>query len=232
MPTTAVIIPALNEEASLPLVLADLPAHLVDRVFVVDNGSTDNTAAVARAHGAVVVTEPRRGYGAACLAGIAAAQGHDILVFLDADYSDYPEDLVHLHGPVAAGTADLVIGTRMVRRESRRALLPQARFGNWLATRLMRWLFGLKCTDLGPFRAVRGEALRSLGMCDQDFGWTVEMQLRAHLAGLRVEEVPVRYRSRVGHSKITGTVRGTVMAGYKILKTIFSYRWRPPELPA
>lgn len=230
MTTTAVIIPALNEEASLPLVLADLPGALVDEVFVVDNGSEDRTAEVAREHGAVVVEEPRRGYGSACLAGIAAARSHDILVFLDADYSDYPQDLAGLHAPVAGGTADLVVGTRMLGAESRRALMPQARFGNWLASRLMRLLFGIHCTDLGPFRVIGREALDSLGMQDRDFGWTVEMQLRAKLRGLRVREVPVRYRSRVGQSKITGTVRGTVMAGYKILKTIFAYRLRPPVL--
>ena len=226
---TAVIIPVLNEERSLPLVLAEIPGDIVDRVVVVDNGSTDRSADVARAHGADVVSEPRRGYGAACLAGIAATEGCDVLVFLDGDHSDYPEDLRALHGPVARGEADLVLGSRMLMPESRRAILPQARFGNRLATVLMRWLFGIRCTDLGPFRVIRRDALLALGMQDRDFGWTVEMQLRAALHGLRVLEVPVRYRQRVGTSKITGTLKGTVLAGYKILKTIFAYRLRPPR---
>ncbi len=230
MPSTAAIIPAFNEEESLPLVLGELSSEIVDQVFVVDNGSTDRTAEVARAHGATVVDEPRRGYGSACLAGIAAAGDHEVIVFLDGDYSDYPQDLPDLHGPVARGEADLVIGSRMVNRESRHALLPQARFGNWLATRLMRLFFGIRCTDLGPFRVISTAALERLGMQDRDFGWTVEMQLRAHLAGLRVREVPVRYRRRVGESKISGTLRGTVMAGYKILTTIGAYRLRPPRV--
>ncbi|MEM7202338.1 MAG: glycosyltransferase family 2 protein [Planctomycetota bacterium] len=226
---TAVVIPALNEEQSLPLVLAELPGDLVDAVFVVDNGSTDRTAEVATAHGATVVVEPRRGYGSACLAGIARTEGYDIVAFLDADYSDYPEDLRKLHAPIVAGEADMVLGSRMLQRESRRALMPQARFGNALASVLMRLLFGIRCSDLGPFRVLRRESLMALGMCDRDFGWTVEMQLRAHLRGLRVRELPVRYRSRIGESKISGTLRGTVLAGYKILKTIFAYRLRPPR---
>jgi glycosyltransferase involved in cell wall biosynthesis len=193
----------------------------------------------AREAGAIVVSEPRRGYGRACLAGLAevdAGSAPDVVVFMDADMSDRPEELPDVLAPIVCGEADLVIGSRVLGAGAGRAeagaLLPQARFGNWLASRLMRVLFGLRCTDLGPFRVVRGESLRSLGMSDLDFGWTVEMQLRAHLRGLRVEEVPVRYRSRVGQSKITGTVSGTVRAGYKILKTIFAYRLRPPQLPA
>jgi hypothetical protein len=229
-PSIAVIIPAFNEEESLPLVLGALPRDRVDEILVVDNGSTDRTAAVAERHGARVVREPHRGYGAACLAGIAASDGHDIVAFLDADYSDHPEELPALLDPVLAGDADLVIGTRMAHAESRGALLPQARFGNALAAFLMRVLFGIRCTDLGPFRVIRRDALLRLGMRDRDYGWTVEMQLRARLAGLRVREVPVRYRARVGQSKITGTLRGTVAAGYKILKTIFVYRLWPPRM--
>lgn len=228
----AVVIPALDEEQSLPLVLAALPRDLVDDVVVVDNGSRDRTAEVARAAGARVVAEPRRGYGSACLRGIAAAGAADVLVFLDADYSDHPEDLRDLLPPVLAGDADLVIGTRMTTAASRAALLPQARFGNRLAAALMRLLYGIRCSDLGPFRVVRRAALERLGMQDPDFGWTVEMQLRAHLAGIVVRELPVRYRRRVGKSKITGTVRGTFAAGWKILGTIARYRLVPPKLPA
>jgi glycosyltransferase involved in cell wall biosynthesis len=229
-PSTAVIIPVLDEEESLPLVLAAVPAELVDEVVVVDNGSTDRSAEVARAAGATVTYEPHKGYGAACLKGIDATSAHRILVFLDGDFSDYPEDMRDLLQPVIDGEADLVIGSRMLLSESRKALLPQARFGNQLATFLMRVLFGIRCSDLGPFRVIRRDALLSLGMQDRDFGWTVEMQLRAKLRGLRVQERPVRYRRRVGVSKITGTVTGTLRAGHKILKTIFWYRLRPPSL--
>ena len=152
-----------------------------------------------------------------------------MLVFLDGDYSDYPEDMHELLPPVVADEADLVIGSRMINRESRRALLPQSRFGNQLAAVLMRILFGIRCTDLGPFRVIRRSSLVALQMQDRDFGWTVEMQLRARLKGIRVTERPVRYRKRVGKSKITGTLSGTLKASYKILKTIFAYRVSPPR---
>ncbi len=228
-PRTAVIIPVFNEEQGLSLVLADIPTDLVDEVIVVDNASTDRSAEVARDKGARVVAEPRRGYGSACLAGIAASQGHQVLVFLDGDYSDYPEDMRRLLTPVLGGWADLVIGSRMIDKTARQALPPQARFGNRLATLLMRLLFGIHCTDLGPFRVIRRDKLLELQMEDRDFGWTVEMQLRARLRGLRVVELPVRYRRRIGKSKISGTVTGTMRAGYKILKTIFAYRLRPPR---
>jgi hypothetical protein len=170
-----------------------------------------------------------RWYGSACLAAIAATPEHEVLVFLDGDYSDYPEDMRQLLPPVVGGQADLVIGSRMIDREARKALLPQARFGNRLAALLMRLLFGIRCTDLGPFRVVRRRKLLELQMRDRDFGWTVEMQLRARLRGLRVLELPVRYRKRIGRSKISGTLSGTLRAGYKILKTIFAYRLRPPR---
>jgi len=229
-PSTAVIIPVFNEEQGLPLVLADIPNDLIDEMVVVDNMSTDRSADVARQKGARVVEEPRRGYGSACLAGIAATRGHEVLVFLDGDYSDYPEDMRELLAPVLGGQADLVIGSRMIDRNARKALPPQARFGNRLATLLMHLLFGIRCTDLGPFRVIRRDKLLELQMQDRDFGWTVEMQLRACLRGLRVVEYPVRYRKRIGKSKISGTVTGTIRAGYKILKTILAYRLRPPRL--
>jgi len=223
-PVVDVIIPALDERGALPLTLADLPRDQVRAILVVDNGSTDGTAEVARACGASVVVEPRRGYGRACLTGIEALAGRarrpDIVVFLDADHSDHPEELPLLVAPIAAGHADLVVGSRVLGRAEPGALLPQARVGNWIAARLIRVLHGLALSDLGPFRAVRFDALLDLGMSDPDFGWTVEMQLRAARRGLRYLEVPVSYRRRVGRSKISGTVSGSVRAGVKILYTV------------
>jgi len=229
-----VLIPALDEEAALPLVLSAIPMDLVDLVVVVDNGSRDRTAAVAREGGARVVEEARRGYGQACLAGlellleggpgIEPLRDADVVVFLDADRSDHPEELSLVAGPVLSDEVDLVIGSRMIQAASRAALLPQARFGNRLACFLIRVLFGARYTDLGPFRAIRADALRHLRMADRDFGWTVEMQLKAAVAGLRVCEVPVRYRPRIGTSKITGTWAGTLGASRKILTWIIGWR--------
>jgi len=215
-----VIIPALNEEASLPLVLAALPHPPVRRVIVADNGSRDGTARVAREGGAIVVAAERRGYGSACLAGLDWLRHHDppdVVVFVDADFSDHPDELPRLVAPLLAGQADLVIGSRVLGEREPGALLPQARAGNLVACLLIRLLYGHRFTDLGPFRAVRWEALERLGMADPNFGWTAEMQVKALRHGLRVTEVPVSYRRRVGVSKITGTVSGTLRAGYKIL---------------
>jgi len=217
----AVVIPALNEEKSLPLVLGALPP--VEDVVVADNGSTDRTAEVARAGGARVVSEPRRGYGSACLAGIATLRDPEVVVFVDADFSDHPDELPLLVKPIEEGRADMVIGSRVLGNREKGALLPQARFGNALACFLMRLFYGHRYTDLGPFRAIRFESLKALGMRDRNFGWTVEMQIRALRHGLRVEEVPVSYRRRTGVSKITGTISGTFRAGYKILWTIFRH---------
>jgi len=216
------IIPALDEESSIGLVLAALPPGLIRRVVVVDNGSIDATAAVARSHGALVAREPRRGYGAACLRGIEAIAKDppDVVLFLDADLSDDPAEAGEVLRPILNGSADLVVGSRTLGKREPGALAPHARFGNWLATRLLRVLYGARYTDLGPFRAIRYEALRALGMADRNYGWTIEMQVKAARAGLRHAEVPVRYRRRMGRSKISGTLKGSAMAAVKILGTI------------
>ncbi len=222
-PAVDVVIPALNEEASLPLVLAGLPRPPVRRVVVADNGSRDGTARVAREGGAEVVEATRRGYGSACLAGLDHLRRTgppEVVVFLDADFSDHPEELPSLVAPILAGEADLVIGSRVLGRREKGALLPQARAGNLVACLLIRLFYGHRFTDLGPFRAIRWDALERLHMADPDFGWTAEMQVKAVRLGLRCAEVAVSYRRRVGASKITGTVSGTVRAGVKILWTV------------
>jgi glycosyltransferase involved in cell wall biosynthesis len=238
-PRVAVLIPALEEELALPLVLADIPRGACDLVVVADNGSRDRTAQVARAGGALVVHEPRRGYGSACLAGLelllgkpqgARADGlplgpRDVVVFLDADRSDHAEELPALVAPILAGRAEFVVGSRALLAGSRAALTPQQRFGNALACALLRLLFGARHTDLGPFRAIRVDALRHLRMRDRDYGWTVEMQLKARVARLAVEEVAVRYRPRAaGRSKVSGTLLGALGAGWKILGWILGWR--------
>ena len=217
------IIPALNEEEAVRRVIADIPDGLPTEIIVVDNGSTDATARVASQMGARVIREDRRGYGWACLAGMGALERPDIVVFLDGDYSDHPEEMPCLTEPIVEGRADLVIGSRVLGCREPGALLPQARFGNWLATRLVRCFFRITYSDLGPFRAIAYPALRRLNMQDKTFGWTVEMQVKAAKLGLRATEVPVSYRRRIGVSKVTGTLQGTVKAGWKILYTIFRY---------
>jgi glycosyltransferase involved in cell wall biosynthesis len=218
--TIGVVIPALNEEQAIANVIADIPGW-VDWIVVADNGSTDQTRAVAEAAGATVVTELERGYGAACQKGIGALGDAAVIVFLDGDYSDDPTHMADLVDPIARGQADLVIGSRITGAAAKGALTPQQRFGNWLACRLIRHLFHVTYSDLGPFRAIRTEALRSLAMRDRAFGWTVEMQIKAARAGLAIAEVPVDYRPRIGQSKISGTVRGATLAGITILSVIF-----------
>ena len=221
-PKVVIVIPALNEERAIGHVLDDIPRHLVSEVIVVDNGSTDRTPEIAKEKGARVVFEPRRGYGSACYAGfLAAPPDTDIVVFMDGDYSDHPEELPLLLEPILKGEADMVIGSRMRGRRERGALPPHSVFGNWLASTLLRLLYGQKVTDLGPFRAIRYKCLKELGLKDRGFGWTVEMQARAAKRGLKVAEVPVSYRRRIGKSKITGNLVNSIRAGDTILATIF-----------
>jgi len=226
-PVVLVIIPAFNEENSVGNVIREIPMDVVSEVVVVNNNSNDQTAVQAAAAGATVLDEPIQGYGRACLRGITYAhnrqQKPDIIVFLDADYSDYPAELTDVIAPILADTADLVIGSRALGERQQGSMTPQQVFGNWLATRLIHWLYGVRFTDLGPFRAIRFTSLVALDMQDTTYGWTVEMQVKAAKLGLRSVEVPVRYRRRIGHSKISGTLRGTVLAGYKILTTIARY---------
>jgi len=216
----SVIIPAVDEERSIGKVISEIPAW-VDEVIVVDNGSEDETADVAQSAGAKVLFEPRRGYGRACLTGIANLDNPDIVVFLDGDYSDYPGEMPSLVDPVINGSADLVIGSRVLGQAQKGALSPQARFGNWLACKLIRLFWKVRFTDLGPFRAICLSTLKALDMKDPNYGWTVEMQIKAAQRGVRVIEVPVSYRKRIGKSKVSGTIRGVVLAGTKILTLIF-----------
>jgi glycosyltransferase involved in cell wall biosynthesis len=230
MPSICVIIPAYNEERSIAKVIADIPAGLVSEIIVVNNNSADHTARVAENVGATVLLQTARGYGNACLKGLAylaakpETQKPAIVVFLDGDYSDYPEKMPELVAPILQNKADLVIGSRALgNREKGSMTVPQV-FGNWLATRLLKKIYGVQFTDLGPFRAIRYEDLVALNMQDQTYGWTVEMQLKAAKNELRCLEVAVPYRQRIGVSKISGTIKGTILAGYKILYTLFKYR--------
>ena len=227
MQTVAVIIPALNEQRALPLVLREIPRPPVHRVVVADNGSTDRTAEVALQNGAEVVHESERGYGAACLKALAhlAADPPDVVVFLDGDYSDHPDELPSLIDPILAGDADMVIGSRARGRQERGALSAQQRVGNAIACRALRLFYGVRYTDLGPFRAIRWQTLQALQLQDRNYGWTVEMQIKAAQQGIAYREVPVSYRQRIGVSKVSGTVRGSVGAGVKILWLLGRHAW-------
>jgi glycosyltransferase involved in cell wall biosynthesis len=222
-----IIIPAYNEEAAIGAVVDSIPKAWVRHIIVCNNSSSDKTAAVAAKHGATVVHQPMPGYGNACLKGMAHIAAlevkPDIVVFLDGDHSDHPEQLPLLVQPILDDAVDLVIGSRVLGKAAKGSLTPQQRFGNALATWLLRLLYGVRYTDLGPFRAIRYSSLLKLGMADRNYGWTVEMQVKAAKLGLPSMEVPVDYRVRIGQSKVSGTLKGTIGAGYKILLTIFRY---------
>ena len=222
-----VIIPAYNEEKSIGNVLKDIPKELVRDIIVCNNASTDNTKAVAIANGAIVVDQPEKGYGNACLKGIgyikekAIEEQPDIVVFLDGDYSDHPEEMPKLIQPITEDGMDMVIGSRSKGTLEKGAMMPQQIFGNWLATTLIKFFYNYQFTDLGPFRAITWKQLMAIDMQDRDFGWTVEMQVKAAKFGLKCTEVPMTYRKRIGVSKVSGTIRGTILAAHKILWTIF-----------
>jgi len=224
-PIIDVIIPAYNEQDSIPLVVAEIPAELVRHIIVANNGSTDDTVAAAESAGAIVVHEPRSGYGNACLKGMdyvaQRATPPDIIVFLDGDHSDYPEEMRLLLDKMEQEDLDLVIGSRALGDRESGSMKPQQIFGNWLATSLIKLFYKYQFTDLGPFRAIRYPALMAIDMQDRTYGWTVEMQVKAAKMNLRCGEVAVNYRNRIGTSKVSGTLKGTILAGHKILWTIF-----------
>jgi glycosyltransferase involved in cell wall biosynthesis len=227
-PRIAVIIPAMNEAEAVARVIADIPPGIAAEIIVVNNNSSDATAEIARGCGATVIDEPRQGYGFACIRGVdyLAAQTikPDIVVFLDADYSDYPGEMTELVRPITEQNYDLAIGCRSVLKRDPGVMPVQQIWGNWLATSLIKMFYGVKFNDLGPFRAIKFNDLIALKMKDRTYGWPVEMQLKSIKRGLRICEVPVSYRARIGKSKISGTVRGTFLAGYKIISTIIKYR--------
>jgi glycosyltransferase involved in cell wall biosynthesis len=222
-----VIIPAYNEEQSIGKVLQDIPKALVREIIVCNNASTDNTKAVALAQGATVLDQPLKGYGNACLKGIAHVKAKpleeqpDIIVFLDGDYSDHPEEMTQLVQPILEADMDMVIGSRALGAMEKGAMMPQQIFGNWLATNLIKLFYNYSFTDLGPFRAIKWKQLVAIDMQDKTFGWTVEMQVKAAKYQLKCTEIPVTYRRRIGISKVSGTLKGTILAGHKILWTIF-----------
>ncbi len=222
----SVIIPAFNEEEAITKVIQDIPTDFIAEIVVVNNGSTDRTKAFAEQAGAIVLDEPRKGYGWACLKGIEYLEknGADIIVFMDGDYSDYPEEIQKVVQPILEQHMDLVIGSRVLGKREKRSLTPQQVFGNWLATRLIRLFYRARFTDLGPFRAIRSDKLKELQMSDKTYGWTIEMQIKAAKNKLSFCEVPVNYKRRIGVSKVSGTVKGTVLAGIKIIFAVFKYR--------
>jgi len=222
----SVIIPTRNEASAISRVLADLPADLVTEVLVVDSNSTDGTPEIAAKMGARVVHEPHRGYGRACLKGLAIADAPDVVVFLDGDYSDRPAELPLLLAPIAEGRADITLGSRLGEQRIVGALPWHAVFGNWLAASLIKLLYGVRISDLGPFRAARADVLRELALEEATYGWAVEMILKGALKGFRIVEVPVSYYPRIGKSKISGTVRGTLGAAWFILSRIVRYYFR------
>jgi len=225
--TIDVVIPAFNEQESIVHILKDMPMDWVREVVVVNNNSTDDTVKRASGNGATVLDEPRQGYGYACLKGIDYLKNKtdqpDIIVFMDADYSDHPEELALVVQPIVERNMDMVIGSRALGIRENKSMMPQQLFGNWLATRLIRLFYGVKFTDLGPFRALKFNKLLELNMQDTTYGWTVEMQVKAVKRKYEFYEVAVSYRERIGVSKITGTIKGTILAGYKILFTILKY---------
>ncbi len=224
-----VIIPAYNEQDAIPKVISEIPS-IVSEIIVVDNHSNDETATAAKNAGAKVLYQPQRGYGYACLEGMRYIQEQvdkpDIVVFLDGDYSDFPVELLKLVEPIVDGKCDFVVGARVAELRESGSMTPQQVFGNWLATYLMKLFFKSTFTDLGPFRAIRYETLLSLQMEDKTYGWTVEMQLKVLKKNIKYLEIPVRYRNRIGISKVSGTLRGTVMAGVKVIGWIFKYSFK------
>jgi len=228
----SVVIPTFNEAGSIARVLEEVPASLVTEVLVVDGGSTDETRQIAAAHGARVIVESRRGYGRACLAGLAATNHPDIVVFLDGDYSDRPRELGRVIDPILEGRADIVLGSRLSGGLAPGAMPWHAVFGNRLAAILIRWLYGVSLTDLGPFRAARSEVLRALELREMTYGWAVELVTRGAMRGYRVAEVPVSYHPRIGVSKISGTWKGSIGAAWYILSGIVKYRLREEPAPA
>lgn len=226
-PNIKVIIPAYNEEGSIALVVKALPKQLCNEIIVTDNNSNDNTTNAAKLAGATVLFEKKPGYGAACLKAIDYVRqtgGCDIVVFIDGDFSDHPEEMEKIIAPIIAGDADMVIGSRIKALRERGSMTPQQVFGNWLAVTLIKLFMGRQYTDLGPFRAITWNALEKINMIDTNYGWTVEMQVKAIKHKLRYKEVPVRYRNRAaGYSKVSGSIKGSILAGYKIIKTIFKY---------
>jgi len=226
----SVIIPTRNEAQAIGRVLADLPTNLVTEVLVVDSNSTDGTPEIAEKMGAHVLHEPRRGYGRACLTGLAAANAPDVVVFLDGDYSDRPDELPLLLAPITQGRADITLGSRLARQNVPRALPWHSAFGNRLAAAMVRALYGQQISDLGPFRAARADVLRQLALEETTYGWAVEMILKGVLAGFRIVEVPVSYYPRIGKSKISGTLQGTAGAAWFILTLIVRYRFRRRRL--